>query len=350
MKINGHLQDFSLQELLKILTNLRESGCLTIDFQPEPAVFYFSRGQLVEGRLLETKGQDAISLAFSLPNASFQFDDDVEIPESVTLPAEPDAEPRPEGLRLSIETAEPVARTQTSIASAPVASDVLTATQSDSTADDGNGVSVAPEPVPGPKDIQFIHPQQSFSYIKRQRIITAAVAILLIGVPAAVGVTVHFRTKSETPSATAAEEPDSQSSAASSSHEDDKSAGAQEADSTTSSEPSPSPSPKKDDPIAKESADADTPRIISEAADDARRRAQPDKAADAHVKRPPTEAKTILVMVQVTDGRVTEAWVKDPRKGSEAVEAAAVRMARQRHYPPNISLTETVAISVTVNH
>ncbi len=349
MKINGHLQDFSLQDLLKILTNLRESGCLTIDFQPEPGVFYFSRGQLVEGRLSDKEGQDAIKLALSLPKATFQFDDDVEIPKSETvIPAQPSAEPHPEGLRLSIETAEPVARTHTTVPSLDIAPDVLTTAQLDSSLDEGNGVPAGAEQVPGPGDIQFIYPQQGFSYIKRQRIITAAVAILLIGVPAAVGVTVHLRTRSET-AATIAEDSDSQSNSASPKSEDDKSAAAQAAEPTTP-EPSRSPDPTKDDPIAKESADADTPKIISEATDDARKSGRPDEAADAHVKRPPPEAKAILVMVQITDGRVTEAWVKDPHTGSEAVEAAAVRMARQRHYPPNVTRTETLAISVTVNH
>ena len=361
MKINGHLQDFSLQDLLRILTNLRESGCLKIDFQPEPGVFYFSRGQLVEGRLLEAKGDAAIKLALSLPNASFQFDDDVEIPESVrAVVPQPPTEPRLEGLRLSIETAPPIThRVPESITSAATASSEAPAllTESDDVLEESLPVS-ADQPVPGRdiqvpgRDIQLIYPQQSFSYIHRQRLITAAVAILLLAVSAAVAITIHLRAKAMPASAESLEEPvvpENRGASVSNQTGEDKSGATSTAEPSVADEPS-SSRPQIKEAENRNSADTDTPKTISQARNDARDDAQRNEASDAHVKRLPSESKTILVMVQITDGRVTEAWVKDPRKGSEAVEAAAIRMARQRHYPANITRTEAVAISVTINH
>jgi len=349
MKINGHLQDFSLSDLLKILTNLRESGCLTIDFQPEPGVFYFNRGQLVEGRLGDARAEAAVQLALSLPKTSFQFDDDVEPPESlVPVPPAPTPEPPAKRLHLSLEPVESLVRPP------EVATEILPELSLPSTKAENPEQENVPVPAGPPvdrKDIRLIYPQQSFSYIRRQRLITAAVAILLIGVPAAVAVTVHLRTRlvSARPESVESIAPQSNGEAAPKQTAEEKSAATQTTEPSVVVEPSPSPAEKKDDEAVKDSAD-DTPKIISEAGDDRRDRTSSQETSDAHVKRPPPDAKTVLVMVQVTNGRVTEAWVKDPRKGSEAVEAAAVRMARQRRYPATVTRTEAVAIGVTINH
>src|SRR4030095_9864821 len=82
MRIQGHLRDHPLPDLLARLSDRRETGCLRIEFEPEPAFFYFRDGQLVDARMSFLKGFAAVHLAFSRAKAAFDFDNAVEPPAS----------------------------------------------------------------------------------------------------------------------------------------------------------------------------------------------------------------------------------------------------------------------------
>jgi hypothetical protein len=51
--------------------------------------------------------------------------------------------------------------------------------------------------------------------------------------------------------------------------------------------------------------------------------------------------------MQIEDGRVSEAYVKDHHPGLEAYEATAIRLARQRRYSKDKKGTETTVVKVT---
>ncbi|HKS26265.1 MAG TPA: DUF4388 domain-containing protein [Pyrinomonadaceae bacterium] len=55
---------------------------------------------------------------------------------------------------------------------------------------------------------------------------------------------------------------------------------------------------------------------------------------------------TVNVVLQVEGGRVTRAFVAEHRPGMEAYEAAALRAARARRYPPGVSGQDTVSVTV----
>lgn len=57
-------------------------------------------------------------------------------------------------------------------------------------------------------------------------------------------------------------------------------------------------------------------------------------------------AQTVKVIVRVEDGRVTQAFVAEPRAGLEAYEALALRVARGRRYPAKASGEETLLLRI----
>ena len=77
MKVQGHLRDYPLTDLFKILDSRHESGCLRIEFDLQPALLYFNSGQLVDARIADLEGFPAIQLACSKGTAPFVFDNDI---------------------------------------------------------------------------------------------------------------------------------------------------------------------------------------------------------------------------------------------------------------------------------
>jgi hypothetical protein len=61
---------------------------------------------------------------------------------------------------------------------------------------------------------------------------------------------------------------------------------------------------------------------------------------------PPAQGGTVRVILQVENGRVTQASIGNHKPGMEAYEALALRIARQRRYPAAASGQQTVMIKV----
>jgi hypothetical protein len=64
---------------------------------------------------------------------------------------------------------------------------------------------------------------------------------------------------------------------------------------------------------------------------------------------PQRSFKEIPLVIRVEDGHVAEAYVRDRESGMEAFESAAIRLARQRHYPKDQFGTQTVVFWVESN-
>ena len=78
----------------------------------------------------------------------------------------------------------------------------------------------------------------------------------------------------------------------------------------------------------------------------------PANASDSdNPKKPPETTvevvQTIPVVVQIEDGRVSQASLSNHRPGMEGYEAAALRIARQRRYSKAGKHTETIVVKVT---
>lgn len=61
---------------------------------------------------------------------------------------------------------------------------------------------------------------------------------------------------------------------------------------------------------------------------------------------PPTGPQTITVVLQIENGRVSQASVLAPRPGRDLYEASALRSARQRRYPASFTGQETISVRV----
>jgi hypothetical protein len=78
MAITGHLSDLSLSELIEFFCNQRKSGRLKVLYPQGAGYFYLQAGSVVDARIGVLHGIDAVYYALTLPNAEFEFSADVE--------------------------------------------------------------------------------------------------------------------------------------------------------------------------------------------------------------------------------------------------------------------------------
>ncbi|HUQ31697.1 MAG TPA: DUF4388 domain-containing protein [Pyrinomonadaceae bacterium] len=71
--LTGHLNDYPLAELIGILRHQHKTGRLTIEYSISPCSLYFVDGNLVDAQLNSMGGLQAVLVALSQPNASFNF-------------------------------------------------------------------------------------------------------------------------------------------------------------------------------------------------------------------------------------------------------------------------------------
>ncbi|HWS99613.1 MAG TPA: DUF4388 domain-containing protein [Pyrinomonadaceae bacterium] len=71
--LTGHLNDYPLADLIGILRHQRKSGRLLIEYSLSPCSLYFVEGDLVDAQLNTIGGLQAVLVALSQPNASFNF-------------------------------------------------------------------------------------------------------------------------------------------------------------------------------------------------------------------------------------------------------------------------------------
>ena len=78
MALTGHLSDLSLSELIEFFCNQRKSGRLKVLYPKGAGYFYLQAGSVVDARIGVLHGIDAVFFALTLPNAEFEFSVDVE--------------------------------------------------------------------------------------------------------------------------------------------------------------------------------------------------------------------------------------------------------------------------------
>ena len=78
MALTGHLSDLSLSELIEFFCNQRKSGRLKVLYPKGAGYFYLQAGSVVDARIGVLHGIDAVYYALTLPNAEFEFSVDVE--------------------------------------------------------------------------------------------------------------------------------------------------------------------------------------------------------------------------------------------------------------------------------
>lgn len=71
--LTGHLSNYPLSDLVGILRHQRKSGRLLIEYAKGPATFFFQNGELIDARMNELTGLQAIVVAMAQPEAAFNF-------------------------------------------------------------------------------------------------------------------------------------------------------------------------------------------------------------------------------------------------------------------------------------
>jgi hypothetical protein len=71
--LTGHLSQYPLSDLVGILRHQKKTGRLLIEYPKGPAMFFFQEGELIDARLNDLSGLQAICVALAQPEAAFNF-------------------------------------------------------------------------------------------------------------------------------------------------------------------------------------------------------------------------------------------------------------------------------------
>lgn len=71
--LTGHLSNYPLSDLVGILRHQKKTGRLLIEYPKGPATFFFQEGELIDARLNDLTGLQAICVALAQPDAAFNF-------------------------------------------------------------------------------------------------------------------------------------------------------------------------------------------------------------------------------------------------------------------------------------
>src|SRR5215216_5430572 len=85
--LTGHLSNYPLSDLVGILRHQRKSGRLLIEYAKGPATFFFQNGELIDARMNDLKGLQAICVALAQPDASFNFNPLIQSPRRSIEPS-----------------------------------------------------------------------------------------------------------------------------------------------------------------------------------------------------------------------------------------------------------------------
>jgi hypothetical protein len=334
MRLQGHLTEYPLRDLLTIFIRRRETGQLQIDFESAPGIFYFMEGKLISSRLGPLEGFSAVNRAFSLAESSFDFDTHAPAPE-VTISdlsrelimtrllgihvndlGECDfvyRKPIPSRLPRSIETHYGRRRAVTSL-----------------------------WPVFDHKSRLLLTAKGTLTYVHRHALAASAAVILLLVVPAVIAITVRLgrydgRPETAVIAKTAAHPPGNPA--------DSVRTSADQGNMSMSTGGHPGytgekPTAGLKSPVAKLKTSSSSPAPAENGSD--------QESTPRNDKDPPeNSSKVIAVVMRIEDGRVSEAYVKEHHPGLEAYEATAIRLARQRRYSKDKAGTETIVVKVS---
>ena len=81
MALTGELNDLSLAELIEFFCNQRKTGRLKVIYPLGAGYFFLKNGSVIHAHFGDLKGIDAVFFALTQPNASFKFSPGFEAPE-----------------------------------------------------------------------------------------------------------------------------------------------------------------------------------------------------------------------------------------------------------------------------
>lgn len=319
--LTGHLNDYPLPDLVGILRHQQKTGRLLIEYPKCPAMLFFKEGELVDAQFDQLSGLQAICVAFVQPPSSFNFNPLIKpyrrsIESSMQKAVSEFLGCWDEGA-VEVEKAVPEIERQNSHAFATLPS--------------GYSLSVTESlgnQLPESKTLLALPPAPVSRYSPPVMAMAAA-GLLMLGVSAFIGVSrgVVPSVSSATPTVSAT---------------------------APHSEPDAGPSEKdlgKDRPSESRAFRESTRTTARESSSPrtARATAESKQVAPANTEQVDDKSSNggaVKVILQVENGRVTQASIGNRKPGMEAYEAMALRIARQRRYPAASSGQQTVMIKV----
>lgn len=315
MPLTGHLSDLSLSELIEFFCNQRKSGRLKVLYPKGSGYFYLQAGSVVDAKIGELRGIDAVYYALTLPNAKFEFSGSSE-PAERTI-NQPWTQVVLEGLRRLDEGITPAEAFPIGYQSEKIEPE---------TVEVGKTPKIKPQ-IHVPAFLTYIGKE---SLAKRKPLFAAAVVVAVLGTVAAVGVPAGWYNRTNVTSAAT-----------------------QSVVSTPVPEPVLEPVVSSTPDASQSENTASTSAADDDAAMAAKRQRERDRAR-AREDRPATAnsssgaangltsanagPKRITVTVTYDEsGRVTQASGGD---------ASAIRIARQKRFPPGKAGSATVTIPV----
>jgi hypothetical protein len=347
--LTGHLDEQPLEDLVRRLRVQRKSGRLQVEYADGPGSFFFEEGQMVDARLGELRGVEALYAALSLGGASFNFNPLVRPPErNIDRQGQ-------QFIRDLVESRRRDAPAELRVAGGAVEAQ-------------GGEYAVLPQRQPhlqlGPAPEELLAPLEerlaavegaidtASRRFSRERLGYAVVIGFLVGLSFITTLNMLYgpffnaRPSSDAEAAGAprgdggartASATDAQGGAAS--QETNKAAVEVGREANTSNAAAGGVSQGANAPGGVGAArGAEPPPVPSAAAVVGSRRFEGTPS--------PRREYVVEVLVEVKAGRVTDARVWNPRPGASAYEAVALQMARDRRYPEGFTGGERLRIRV----
>lgn len=390
MGIEQAFTDQTLLDVVSLLSARNESGRLKFAGGTMRGAFFFSNGKLVDAHLGPFSGFQAVNLAISVGKASLSFDPSIEShSSSFKVPAERLLLKERFGIetagletsRTETEKTEVPGKVEKVLTTTPLTSgedrqvspvtDQLQRDPSPDTQPPSPDTRDAPralaQPLPEQAETKTSAPLQETeistphkespeefllrvitdSSARRNRVLLMCLVFLVI-IPTTVGLASYWSKGPETPvrNFTAAKTPETLPApeAAPSPPQTDEN--------PTKKLPKDEPVPLRPQlsqvtaeiPIEKPEAERLEPAPVK---DNEPAKIIPDPPAAPSEPSAKPSSRTIAVVVEIEEGRVTEAFIQQPQRELAAYEAAALRLARQRRFPKGTTRRQTINLPVT---
>lgn len=315
--LTGHTDEQPLPDLIRRLRVQRKSGRLQVEYADGPGSFFFEDGQMVDARLGELRGVEALYAALALEGGSFNFNPLVRPPERnidrqgqqfirdlVEAPRrEGLAEIRVAGNRPGEQGGHAPLPERAPLQLGPGAEELLAPLEDRLSAVEGAISNTA----------------RRFS---RERLVYAVVIGFLVGLSLVTTLHVLYGPFTRQRADTLADQPAATAPAP-----------------VVNEQPAAQPAPAQNSNASAEASTAEpAPPVPSAAAVVGSRRFDGVPA--------PRREYVVEVLVEVKGGRVTDARVWNPRPGAAPYESVALRMARERSYPEGFTGGERLKIRV----
>jgi hypothetical protein len=298
--LTGHLSNYPLSDLVGILRHQRKSGRLLIEYAKGPASFFFQDGELIDARMNELTGLQAICVALAQPEASFNFNPLIQSPRRSIEPSFQRAVSELFGC-----WDESAVQIESTVSPASL---------------EGSPLGSASRTLPGRRSEFLALPPAPSSVVRQRSVLIAAAISIVIGLSTVIAVTGAFKGKA---AATIQPPP-------------------------AKTQPAPAAAPTEV-PKPAVAAVVKSNHSTAERREEKRNKQQEEaKEAKEPEAAPAPEQTTqaIKVVMQIENGRVLKASIANHKPGMDSYEALALRIARQRRFPPTSSGSETVTITV----